>query len=82
MSSAVEYVRFNSKIKKITELEIFKFDNGKIPQNCERELLEISKIRYNSNYDIDGKNEFFKYESLEEIKKTNIGLVMTTILIR
>jgi len=54
----------------IIELEIYKFDDGKIPQNCERELLDMPKIRYNSNYDLDGKNEFFKYEALDLIKKS------------
>ena len=61
--------RANKYNIEIIELEIYKFDDGKIPENCERELLDMSKIRYNANYDIEGKNEFFKYEALDLIKK-------------
>jgi rubrerythrin len=52
----------------IIELDIFKFDDGVIPQNCERELLDMTEIRHDSDYDVDGKNEFFKYEALDTIR--------------
>ncbi|MBT5225673.1 MAG: hypothetical protein HOM19_09620 [Candidatus Marinimicrobia bacterium] len=53
----------------IVELEIYKFDDGGIPPLCEKELLDMTEIRYESNYNIDGKSEFFKYEALDWIKK-------------
>jgi Zn finger protein HypA/HybF involved in hydrogenase expression len=53
----------------VSEIEIYKFDDGVNAQICERELLSIKSLRYNSGFDIDGKDEFFKYESLDEIKK-------------
>ena len=51
----------------ISELEIYRFDDGAIPRNCESELLAKKEIRYDSGYNVDGKNEFFKYESLQTI---------------
>ena len=53
----------------IAELDVYKFDDGAIPQNCEKELLAMTEIRYDAGYDIDGKTEFFKYEALETIRK-------------
>jgi len=53
----------------IIELDIYKFDDGGIPIHCERELLDMNRIRHISNYDIDGKEEFFKYDALKLIKK-------------
>ena len=38
-------------------------------RNCERELLDMAEIRYESGYDIQGKTEFFKFEALETIRK-------------
>ena len=58
--------RFNVEI---IEIEMYKFDDGEIPRLCEKELLEMSEIRYDSNYDIEGKNEFFRYDALHTIKK-------------
>ena len=49
-------------------MDIFRFDDGTIPVNCERELLVMKEIRYDSGYDIEGKSEFFKYEALEIIR--------------
>ena len=51
------------------EIDIYRFDDGAIPKNCERELLEMAEIRFDPDYDIEGKNEFFKYEALETIRK-------------
>ena len=53
----------------VIELDVFKFDDGAIPQNCERELLDMKEIRFESNYDISGKSEFFEYGALEAIRK-------------
>ena len=53
----------------IVELDSYKFDDGAIPRNCERELLDMAEIRYDPGYDIQGKTEFFKYEALETIRK-------------
>ena len=53
----------------IVELDLHKFDDGAIPRNCERELLDMAEIRYESGYDIQGKTEFFKFEALETIRK-------------
>ena len=53
----------------IFEIEIEKFDDGGIPPLCERELLDMTEIRFESNYDIDGKSGFFKYEALDTINK-------------
>ena len=58
----------NSGIE-ITQLEIYKFDDGYNAQQCERELLTMKSLRFDSGYDVDGKAEFFKYEALDEIKK-------------
>ena len=54
----------------ITEIDIFRFDDGKIPVNCEKELLDLKEIRYDSGYDIDGRTEFFKFEALEIIRES------------
>jgi Zn finger protein HypA/HybF involved in hydrogenase expression len=53
----------------VTELEIYKFDDGFNAQLCESELLSMKSLRFDSGYDVDGKDEFFKYEALDEIKK-------------
>ena len=53
----------------ITELEIFRFDDGYNALNCEKELLKQNKYKFESGYDIDGKKEFFTAESLEIIIK-------------
>nr|ANV79212.1 hypothetical protein [uncultured Candidatus Thalassoarchaea sp.] len=53
----------------IIELDMYKFDDGEIPRLIERELLGTELIRYNSKYNIQGKNEFFKYDALNEIKE-------------
>jgi Zn finger protein HypA/HybF involved in hydrogenase expression len=57
--------RANIEVK---QYDIFKFDDGWLAQQCERDLLNMVDIRFNSEYDIEGKAEFFKYSALEEIK--------------
>jgi hypothetical protein len=52
----------------VQPLDIYKFDDGWVAQTCERELLNKLELRFNSEYDIDGKAEFFKYDALDEIK--------------
>ena len=52
----------------VEQLDIYTFDDGWIAQQCERELLDSLELRFNSEYDIEGKAEFFKYSALEEIK--------------
>jgi hypothetical protein len=52
----------------VQQLDIYTFDNGWVAQECERELLDNLELRFNSEYDIQGKSEFFKYDALEEIK--------------
>jgi Zn finger protein HypA/HybF involved in hydrogenase expression len=53
----------------VTEFEIYQFDDGFNARMCESELLSMKDLRFQPGYDVDGKAEFFKYESLEEIKK-------------
>jgi Zn finger protein HypA/HybF involved in hydrogenase expression len=53
----------------VTELDIYQFDDGFNARRCENELLSMKSLRFDSNYDIDGKDEFFKFEVLDEIKK-------------
>ena len=52
----------------VQQLDIYTFDDGWVAQTCERELLDKLELRFNSEYDIDGKAEFFKYDALDEIK--------------
>jgi transposase-like protein len=52
----------------VQQLDIFTFDDGWVAQNCEQELLTTPELRFKSQYDIEGKAEFFKYSALEEIK--------------
>ena len=52
----------------VEQLDIYTFDDGWLAQQCERELLNSLELRFNSEYDIEGKAEFFKYSALEEIK--------------
>jgi len=52
----------------IIEIEMYKFDDGAIPRLCEKEIMKMADIRFDSNYDIDGKNEFFNYDALGIIK--------------
>jgi Zn finger protein HypA/HybF involved in hydrogenase expression len=52
----------------VEQLDIYTFDDGWIAQQCEQELLNSLELRFNSEYDIEGKAEFFKYSALEEIK--------------
>ena len=52
----------------VEQLDIYTFDDGWIAQQCERELLNSLELRFNSEYDIEGNSEFFKYSALEEIK--------------
>ena len=52
----------------VEQLDIYTFDDGWIAQQCEQELLNSLELRFNSEYDIEGKSEFFKYSALEEIK--------------
>jgi len=52
----------------VEQLDIYTFDDGWIAQQCEQELLDSLELRFNSEYDIEGKAEFFKYSALEEIK--------------
>ena len=54
----------------IIPFDIYKFDDGWIARDCESELMNMREIRHNSNYDIEGKTEFFKYDALDMIKKT------------
>jgi len=53
----------------VQQLDIYTFDDGWIAQQCERELLDTLELRFNSEYDIDGKAEFFKYSALEEVRR-------------
>ena len=53
----------------VIELDIFRFDDGAIPRNCERELLDMKEIRFESDYDMSGKREFFEYGALESIRE-------------
>ena len=53
----------------ITELDIYRFDDGYNALNCEKELLKQNKYKFDSGYDIEGKKEFFTAESLEIIIK-------------
>ena len=53
----------------ITEIDIFRFEDGKIPVNCEKELLDMKEIRYDPGHDIDGRTEFFKFEALGIIRE-------------
>ena len=53
----------------VSELEIYKFDDGFNAQLCESELLSMKGLRFDSGYDVEGKSEFFKFEALDEIKK-------------
>ena len=61
-----------SKAKKlnieVSELEIYKFNDGFNAQSCESELLSMKSLRFDSGYDVEGKSEFFKYQALEKIK--------------
>jgi DNA-directed RNA polymerase subunit RPC12/RpoP len=52
----------------VEQLDIYTFDDGWIAQQCEQELLNSLELRFNSEYDIDGKAEFFKYSALDEIR--------------
>jgi len=52
----------------VQPLDIYTFDDGWVAQTCEQELLTTLELRFNSEYDIDGKAEFFKYNALDEIK--------------
>jgi DNA-directed RNA polymerase subunit RPC12/RpoP len=52
----------------VEQLDIYTFDDGWIAQQCEQELLNSLELRFNSEYDIEGNSEFFKYSALEEIK--------------
>jgi len=52
----------------VEQLDIYTFDNGLMAQECERELLNTLELRFTSEYDIEGKAEFFKYSALAEIK--------------
>ena len=53
----------------VSQIEIYKFDDGFNASNCEKELMNRDNLRFVSIFDVEGKTEFFKYESLEEIKK-------------
>jgi len=50
-------------------LEIFKFEDGKQPPSIEKNLLSQREIRFDAEYDIDGRSEFFKYDSLKTIRR-------------
>jgi rubrerythrin len=52
----------------VLELDIFKFDDGYVAQQCETALLRMKRIRYDSGYDVDGKSEFFQFDALDKIK--------------
>lgn len=53
----------------VTQYDIFTFDDGYIAQICETELLSQSEIRFESEYDIEGKAEFFKHDALDQIMR-------------
>jgi DNA-directed RNA polymerase subunit RPC12/RpoP len=53
----------------VTELELYTFADGYNAKQCEADLLSMKGLRFDSGYEVDGKNEFFRYESLDEIKK-------------
>ena len=50
-------------------LDIFKFEDGKQPPLIEKNLLSQREIRFDAEYDIDGRSEFFKYDSLKTIRR-------------
>ena len=52
----------------VKPLEIYTFDDGWVAQTCEQELLTTLELRFNSEYDIEGKAEFFNHNALDEIK--------------
>ena len=53
----------------VEQLDIYTFDDGWLAQTCERELLDTLELRFTSEYDIEGKSEFFKYSALEEVRR-------------
>jgi len=64
-----QLIRAASRVNiEVQQLDIYTFDDGWVAQTCERELLNKLELRFNSEYDIDGKAEFFKYDALDEIK--------------
>ncbi len=52
----------------VQPLDIYTFDDGWVAQTCEQELLTTLELRFNSEYDIEGKAEFFNHNALDEIK--------------
>jgi len=53
----------------VEQLDIYTFDDGWLAQTCERELLDTLELRFTSEYNIEGKSEFFKYSALEEVRR-------------
>ena len=53
----------------VSQIDLFKFDDGYNASNCEAELLEQGNLRFSSTYDIEGKTEFFRFDTLEDVKK-------------
>ena len=53
----------------VVPLEQFEFD-GVVARQCESELLDMKEIRFESEYDIDGKTEFFKPSAFDQIMDT------------
>ena len=51
----------------VSEIDIYRYEDGAIPLNCEKELLDIREIRYDAGYHVDGRKEFFVYDALETI---------------